>query len=201
MVRPPLADWGRLANYQFPPPAASKHFNEAFRPRSVRHWPAAERSRLVRELYGWFDLFERRSSSAAREPADRHGRRRAATARVRRGVRFVERNLAMLRNYIALGVNGVFFGDDWGTRLGRSSVHGVRASSSNHATAACSSRCKTPESTSSSIPRQSGRLLGWPLELGVNVLNMQHSILPRARCWKRNWRGESASVPIRAGST
>jgi hypothetical protein len=179
VVRPPLADWAQLADYQYPPPAASKHFNEAFRPDLFAVGPLpADRDWYA--LYGWFDLFERMqflrgTKNLLMDIADDEPRLHELADRI------VERNLAMLDRYIALGVDGVFFGDDWGTQTGplvsprrwreffkpryRRMFKPLQDAGRHIFFHSCGNTAAFWDDL---------------IELGVHVLNIQHSILPRS---------------------
>jgi uroporphyrinogen decarboxylase len=177
VIRPPLADWSQWKSYRLPPPSISKHFNEEFRPDLFGAEPLPK-DRDWYALYGWFDLCERMQflrgtpnllMDLAEDRAEVH---ELADA-------IVERNLAMIARYIDRGIDGIFFGDDWGTqnralinpRLWRTFFKPRYA------------RIFKPL-------KEAGKHIffhscGWTvdfwddlIELGVDVFNIQHSIMP-----------------------
>ena len=176
-VRPPLADWEQFADISFrrrrSRSTSTRHSARTFSP-----WPAAG-NRDWYALYGWFDLFERMqflrgTENLLMDIADDQPRLHELADRI------VERNLAMIARYIAQGVDGVFFGDDWGTQTGLA-----------HQPAAVAGVLQTPLPRMFKPLQDAGRHIFfhscgytvdlWDdlIELGVNVLNVQHSIIPR----------------------
>jgi hypothetical protein len=178
VTRPPLADWDQFKTYRLPPPSIARHFNEEFRPDLFADGPLPP-GRDWYALYGWFDLFERMqflrgSENLLMDLAENRAELHELADRI------VERNLAMIRRYIAQDVDGVFIGDDWGTQ-----------------TASLISPRQWREFFKPRYARMfqplkaAGKHIffhscGWTVDfwddliaLGVNVLNIQHSIIPR----------------------
>lgn len=175
--RPPLESWEQFPTYAFPPPSVSKHFNEAFRPDLFAVGPLPD-DRDWYALYGWFDLFERMqylrgTANLLMDFAEDNPRLHELADRI------VERNLAMIERYIAMNVDGVFFGDDFGTQ------NGLLISPR------CWRRFFPPRYRRMFKPlHDAGKHIFfhtcgytvdlWDdlIELGVDVLNIQHSIIP-----------------------
>jgi uroporphyrinogen decarboxylase len=173
-----LPDWNSWKTYRFPPPSIAKHFNEEFRPDLFATGPLpADRDWYA--LYGWFDLFERMQFLRGTErllmdiAEDRAELHELAD-------RIVERNLAMIERYLAMGVDGVFFGDDWGSQ-NRSLINPRKWR-----------EFFKPRYARMFQPlHEAGKHIffhscGWTvdlwddlIELGVDVLNIQHSVMPR----------------------
>jgi hypothetical protein len=178
VIRPALEDWDQFKSYRLPPPSIAKHFNEAFRPDLFATGPLPP-ARDWYALYGWFDLFERMQFLRGSERLLMDlGEKRSELHEL--ADRIVERNLAMIGRYIAQGVDGVFFGDDWGAQTGP---------------------LISPRQWREFFKPRYARMFqplkaagkhiffhscGWTVDfwddligMGVNVLNIQHSIIPR----------------------
>jgi len=179
VIRPALESWDQWKSYRIPPPSIAKHFNEEFRPDLFAAGPLPP-DRDWYALYGWFSLFEqmqflRGSANLFMDLAEDRGELHELADRI------VERNLAMIERYIAMGIDGIFFGDDWGTQT-RALINplGWR-------------KFFKPRYAQIFAPlKKAGKHIffhscGWTvdfwddlMELGVDVLNIQHSIMPRS---------------------
>jgi hypothetical protein len=179
VISAPLKNWEQWKTYQLPPPSIAKHFNEEFRPDLFATGPLTP-DRDWYALYGWFELFERMQflrgtanllMDLAEDRAELH----------ELADRIVERNIAMIERYIAMGVDGIFFGDDWGSQ--NRSLSNPRQWREFF----------KPRYAKIFKPlKDAGKHIffhscGWTvdfwddlIELGVDVFNIQHSIMPRS---------------------
>lgn len=178
VIHAPLKDWDQWKTYQLPPPSIAKHFNEEFRPALFGTGPLTP-DRDWYALYGWFELFER--MQFLRETANLLMDLAEDRAELHElADRIVERNLAMIERYIAMGVDGIFFGDDWGSQ-NRSLINPRQWR-----------EFFKPRYAKIFKPlKEAGKHIffhscGWTvdfwddlIELGVDVFNIQHSIMPR----------------------
>ena len=108
VIRPALTDWEDLKDYSFPPPPPQEHFDEI-------------KARIEMSDHQWYmlggggNLFERMQFLRGTENLlvdlveDRAELHELAD-------RLVEYYVEIIKKYLACGVDGIAFGDDWGSQ-------------------------------------------------------------------------------------
>ncbi len=178
VIKPALENWEQLRVFELPPAEPTVGFSESFRPRLFETGPLAP-DRDWYALYGWFDLFERMqflrgTANLLMDMADDRSELHELADMV------TERNLKLISRYLEMGVDGVFFGDDWGTQE-RLLISPAR----------WRAFFKPRYKRMFDLVRNAGvhvffHSCGWTvdiwedlIQLGANVLNVQYNLVPK----------------------